>query len=262
MSLDYSLDKRTVRNLVDKYIATQKSHDPKPVNLVVDGTYFGERKENSSWCMVTARDPKTGENLWWEFVDTETTSVYRRMKYDLENLGYTIKSVTGDGFGGIRQAFSAIPYQMCHVHMERIIITGTTLNPQTEAGQVLLALIKTLSKTDSKTFNRRVFKYSLKYRNFLNQKSINPETGEMFWTHKPLRKAFNSLLSLHNFLFTYEKDKKIFKTTNSLEGHFRHIKEVVSVHCGLSRPQKQKILHTILLAGSVAPTNQKLDEIL
>jgi len=105
--------------------------------------------------------------------------------------------------------------------MKRLVVKGTTNNPQTEAGRVLLALIKTLPNTDKNTFNRRLFKYSIKYRNFLNQKSINLETGEMFWTHKPLKQAFNSILGLQEFLFTYENNINISTTTNSLEGHFR-----------------------------------------
>jgi len=258
----YKKDKRTLRNLLDNYLPVSKEHKPRVIHLVVDGTYFGERKENSSWCVVVFRDPKRKENLWWNFYDTEITSAYLEGKMYLEKLGYKILSITGDGFGGIRQAFSGVPFQMCHVHMERLVIKGTTNHPQTEAGQVLLALIKTLPNTDKQTFNRRLFKFSIKYKDFLNQKSINQETGEVFWTHKPLKQALNSVLNLQEFLFTYENDTSISKTSNSLEGHFRHIKDIVSIHCGLSRVLKQKILHSIFLAGTIAPTNEKLDEIL
>ena len=68
-------------------------------------------------CAVCFRDPKRKENLWWTFCKTETTSVYLEGKIYLEQLGYTILSVTGDGFGGLRQAFFGIPFQMCHVHI-------------------------------------------------------------------------------------------------------------------------------------------------
>ena len=258
----YVKDNRTIRDLLNNYIPQLKNHKPRFIHLITDGTYFGERKENTSWCSVVGRCFKEKENLWWRFVGTETTSIYREMRNGLESLGYKILSVTGDGFGGIRQAFSGIPFQMCHVHMERLVVKGTTNNPQTEAGQVLLALVKTLPNTDKNTFNRRIFKYSIKYKDFLNQRSINPETGEMFWTHKPLKQAFNSVLNLQEFLFTYQEDRDIPTTTNSLEGHFRHIKEVVSIHCGLSRKFKQKVLHSIFLAGSIAPNKKKLDEIM
>lgn len=230
--------------------------------LVVDATYFGERKEDTSWCVVVGRDVYTQENVWWTFIKNETTSVYKNMRADLEDIGYTIKSVTGDGFGGIRQAFSGIPYQMCHVHMERIVIKGTTRNPQLEAGQVLLALVKEMPKTDSKTFRRRLKMYIEHYRDFLNEKTLNPFTGDQYWTHEPLRCALHSLIRFEPYLFTFEQDKHIPKTSNSLEGHFRHINEITAVHCGLNRVHKEKVLNSILLAGSIAPSKEKLDEIL
>lgn len=204
----------------------------------------------------------TKENLWWTFTKTETASVYRQMRNDLEKLGYTILSVTGDGFSGIKTAFFGIRYQMCHVHMEHIVIKGTTKNPKTEAGQVLLALAKTLPNTDSHTFRIRLRKYFERYAEFLNEKTLNIETGRMEWTHRELRKSAYSLTNFLLDLFTYEHDYKIPKTTNSLEGHFRYINEIVAVHCGLKRCQKERVLHSILLAGTIAPSKEKLEKIM
>lgn len=245
-----------------KYHPPKKQHNPRKIYLVTDATYFGERKEETSWCVAVARDPRGKENLLWRFADTETTGLYANLRDWLEKYGYTIMSVTADGFSGIQSAFSGIPYQMCHVHMERLVTRGTTRNPQTEAGIVLLALTRTLHKTDSKIFNKRLDKYIKKYRNFLNEKTINPFTGKEYWTHKGLRRAVMSLLRYKQYLFTFEQNKKIPKTTNSLEGHFSHVNEIVSVHRGLSRQQKQKVLNTIFLASTIAPTKEKLKYIL
>lgn len=258
--LDY--DKRTTRKLFDQYNAPTKIHNPRPVNIVTDATYFGERKEDTSWCVAVTRDPFEKENLVWRFADTETTSLYSNLKDQLREAGYVVLSVTGDGFGGIRSAFFGIPYQMCHVHMERLVVKGTTQNPQTEAGQVLLALTRTLHVTNSRIFNRRFDMYIEKYRDFLNEKTTNPITGEKYWTHKGVRQATMSLMNHQKWLFTFQQNKNIPKTTNSLEGCFSHINRVVGVHRGLSRPQKQKVLNSILLASSVAPSKKKLDEIL
>lgn len=208
------------------------------------------------------RDPKKKENLWWTFAETEKTSIYSEGRYYLEKLGYTILSVTGDGFGGIRAGFKGILFQMCHVHMERIITKGTTKNPKLEAGEVLLALIKTLPRTDSKIFEKRFKNYLKKYSSFLNEKTTNIFTGETYYTHPKLRSSALSLITFLPYLFTYEKDSKIPKTSNSIEGHFSHIKDIVKIHRGLSISLKQKVLHTILLASSIAPSNKKLEEIL
>lgn len=228
----------------------------------MDATYFGERKEYSSWCIVVARDMYKKENLWWTFTTRETTSCYLQMKDDLRELGYTVLSVTGDGFGGVKTAFSGIPYQMCQVHMKRIIIRGTTQNPMTEAGQVLLALGKELKNANSYVFKIRIRKYFKLYSSFLNEKTLNIESGRMEWTHREVRKSAISLVNFLPALFTFELSDKIPKTTNSIEGHFRHINEISAVHCGLSRKQKEKFLSVIMLVGTIAPNKKKLKELL
>lgn len=262
LSKEFILDKRTIKNHLNTYRIKEKIHNPRKIHLIVDGTYFGERIEDTTWCVVVGRCQYTKENLWWGFCDSETTSIYRQMRADLESLGYEILSITGDGFGGIRQAFSDIPFQMCQVHMERLVIKGTTKNPQTEAGVVLLALARTLKDTDSHTFRVRMKTFFDTYHTFLNEKTIHPISGESSYTHEGIVLAFKSLANFEKFLFTYEHNKKIPKTTNSLEGHFRHIKRVVNVHCGLGREHKEKVLSSLLLAGTVAPTDERLDEIL
>ena len=211
--------------------------------------------------MVVFRDFYGKEDVWWTFCDTETTSVYRQGRQCLESLGYAILSVTADGFGGIRTAFSGIPYQMCHVHMERLLRKGTTRNPNTEAGLALRALTLSLFDTDGDTFKRRYQAYLMKYTDFLNQKTINPETGRTEWTHQRLRVASMSLVHHLPYLFTYEDNSKIPKDTNALEAHFRHINEVTAIHCGLKRPQKEQLLSTILLASTIAPSTSLLKEI-
>lgn len=255
-------DKRTIQKLFATYTAPAKVHRPRPVHLVADATYFGERLEETSWCVAVLRDPLAKEDLVWEFTKTETTSLYTRLREQLEGQGYIIRSVTADGFSGIQSAFQGIPYQMCHVHMERLVVRGTTKHPLTEAGVVLLALVRTLYATDSITFNNRLEAYIAKYRDFLNEKTTNPYTGERYWTHKELRSALLSLIRYRKYLFKFETNKKIPRTTNSIEGRFSHINEVVAVHRGLSRLQKQKVLTSILLASTIAPTKGKLKHIL
>ncbi|MCG2687217.1 hypothetical protein L6260_00220 [Candidatus Parcubacteria bacterium] len=262
LAQDNNMDKRSIKDILDSYVAPRKIHKPRPVHLVVDATWFGSRKENTSWCAVVARDPYLEEDLAWVFADSETTYTYNLLRDELEELGYTILSVTGDGFSGIKSAFYGIPYQMCHVHMERLVTRGTTKNPQTKAGQVLLALTKSLHYTDKKTFNRRLLDYKNKYSIFLNEKTTHPFTGGWSWTHEGTRMAFLSLLRLSAYLFTFEQDKNIQKTTNSIEGHFGHINQKVGSHNGLSRSQKEKVLHSIFLASTTAPNVDKLDEIL
>ncbi len=263
LSSSYDMDKRSIRSLLDGYKNTEKIHNPRPVHIMVDGTYFGERREETDWCTIVARDQLTKEDLFWLFAETETTYAYSLLRDKLEALGYTILSVTSDGFPGVKTAFSDIPIQMCHVHMERGVIRGTTRKPLTEAGQVLLALVRTLHENaDEETFNRRLNAFTAKYRKFLSEKTTHPFTGDWSWTHEGVRQALNRIILQRNYLFTYKQNKNIPRTTNSLEGHFSHIKNIVGIHRGLSEAHKQKMLNTILLASSIAPSQDKLDEIL
>jgi hypothetical protein len=256
-------DRRTLKVHLEEYKAPVKTHTPRRVNLVVDAFYLGERKELTSWCPVVFRDPKVKENLWWDFYKTETTSAYLDGKKYLESLGYKIMSVTGDGFSGLRTAFPDIPFQMCHVHMERIVVAGTTRKPILEAGKVLLALVRSLhQKIDEESFKYYVKKYLEKYQGFLNEKTTNEFTGETSFTHEPLRKAVLSLVRFLPYLFTFKINKNIPRTTNSLEDHFSHIRDIVGVHRGLKRTHMEKILHSIFLASSIAPTPKKLKHIL
>ncbi len=89
LSKQFNKDRITIRALLNRYTPPEKMHTPRPIHLVFDGAYWGELKENTSWCSVVARDPSTKENLWCMFTKSETTSVYRLMRDDLESLGYT-----------------------------------------------------------------------------------------------------------------------------------------------------------------------------
>ncbi len=257
----YGMDRRVIKNKLDTFVVPEKQHSPRPVYLVVDATYFGDRTLDTSWCVVIFRDFYNKEDLWCAYAKTETTSLYREGRDYLERLGYTIRAVTADGFGGIKQAFSGIPYQMCHVHMERLLRYGTTRHPKTEAGQVLRALALSLFDTDGETFKRRYQEYLRLYLPFLNEKTTNPETGRSDWTHEKLRTASLSLIHHLPYLFTFETDTLIPKDTNALEAHFRHINEVCAVHCGLTRVQKHKLINSIVLASTIAPTEEDLDKL-
>ncbi len=262
LSHDYDMDKRVVRQHLDAYKAPEKIHDPRKINLVADALYFGERTEDTSWCTLVFRDPKKKENLLWDFHTTETTQAYQQGRKALEEFGYGIVSITGDGFSGIRQAFSGIPYQMCHVHMERLIIKGTTRNPKLEAGKVLLALVKTLHQNiDSITFKKYLMRYIEKYQDFLNEKTTLSD-GTTTWSHDGVRSASLSLVKFFPYLFTFEQHKDIPKTTNSLEGHFSHVRDIVGVHRGIKRPHMEKMLHSIFLASTIAPSEKKLKYVL
>lgn len=250
---EHNLDKRTLKKYLNENTLKEKVHSPRSIYAVVDGTYFGSRKDNQDWCLMVIRDPKKKEDLWWKFGEMERDIYYHEGKEYLEKLGYVFKSITGDGHPSLRRVFSNYTFQICHVHMERIVIRGTTRNPQLEAGKVLLSLVKTLKYTKKKVFLERLENYFEKYKSFFNQKSFSSSTKESWWTHEELRRASYSLFNLSPYLFSFKADTNIHRTTNSLESHFRHLKNLLATHSGLKKENKQRLIHEIMINGSIVP---------
>ena len=203
--------------------------------------------------VIVFRDFWGKENLWWKFVDQESIQQYLEGKLCLESLGYVILSATVDGLPGLTNVFKGILAQFCHFQKAQIVRRDTTLNPKISQGHELLELVKVLTFTEEYIFSHRLQLYISKHRNFLNEKTTDLITGKWFFTHKKLRAAIHSLIRNLPNLFTFQKylDLKIPTTTNALESHFSHIKDVVRIHRGLSLSLKQKVIQVILLNSSI-----------
>ena len=65
--------KGTILTILDTHTLEKKKHNPRPIHLVVDATYFGSRKDNTSWGVILFRDSDKKENLWWSYVEHEST---------------------------------------------------------------------------------------------------------------------------------------------------------------------------------------------
>ena len=128
-----------------------------------------------------------------------------------------------------------------------------TKNPRLIAGIDLKEVVEMLGEVPSHEFKQYLQAYINHYRDFLDEKTIDPITKKKSFTHKKLKSAVNSLITNFDNLFTYEKhpNLNIPTTTNSLESHFSHIKDVVRIHRGLKRKMKEKLIETILLNSSI-----------
>lgn len=249
-------DKKTIFKYLDSIVLPEKKHETRPIHLVVDATYFGTRIDKTAWGVILFRDSDRKENLWWKYVSHETALDYLEGKEFLERLGYRILSVTSDGFLGLPRVFEHIPFQMCQFHMKQIVVRNVTLKPKTEAGQVLLALAKTLTKTTQEEFDRRLQTFHIKYADFLSERTIHPD-GSKSWTHEGSRSAYMSLVHSREYLFTYQKNPGMPNTTNTCDGHFSHVKDVLRIHRGLCKSFKQKVISAIFLESTIAPKNKQ-----
>ncbi|MFZ2800557.1 MAG: hypothetical protein WAZ30_10065, partial [Syntrophorhabdus sp.] len=86
------------------------------------------------------------------------------------------------------------------------------------------------------------------WSSFLKERTTDPIAGRWHYTHKRLRSAYRSLRQNLPYLFTYQKypDLNIPNTTNSLDGCFAYLKELVRVHRESRRELKIKIIEEIL----------------
>jgi len=128
-------DKKTVFKYLEAHQLPKKQHNPRPINLVVDATYFGIRTDKTAWGVILFRDATKKENLWWKYVDHECFDHYKEGRNTIESLGYAIK---------------------------------------TEAGKVLLAIAKTLCRTNQEEFDRRLLAFHAKYSSFMQEKPLIP----------------------------------------------------------------------------------------
>lgn len=242
---EYGVRTKEVQRYFDSVVLPEKKHRPRPVALCADATFFG------SFGVIVFRDQKEKENLWWAFCDEEWTLYYERGKNILLTLGYTFTSITADGLPGLPAVFSGIPFQYCHFHAKKNITKYLTKNPKTDAGVALLLLMNTIHAHTEESFITALREWRDRYQSFLNEKTYHP-SGVWSYTHRRLKSALRSMSRMLTCLFTYQKEQQLYvpRTTNTLEGHFRHMKVRVNVHCGLSIARKKKMIEAILLNSS------------
>jgi len=247
----YHKKTKDIQRFLDGVVIPAKQHDPREVSLVVDTTFVGDLG------VVVFRDQLRKENVWWTFVDCERTEYYARGKRYLESLGYTIVSVTADGLPGLPAVFSGIVFQFCHFHAKKNVTKYLTRKPKTEAGTELRILMNNIHHHDYNSFVAAMERWSERYRSFLNEKTFHPGGGWSY-THKRLRSAIRSMMRMAPYLFTYQHHNFFIPTTtNTLEGHFRHLKVRMKAHTGISLPRKIKVISAILLNSS-APFKKEM----
>jgi transposase-like protein len=204
----------------------------KEVCVTMDTTYFGR-----GLGVMVFRDTYHKNNLYWKYVSHETLKEYIDGIIWLQSRGFNIKAIVCDGKRGLFTAFNNIPVQMCQFHQAAIVTRYITKTPQHPCGQKLQDLMRLLPKTDKESFEGAFMDWLSKWKTFLNEITINPETGKKHYTHKRLRSAARSIKSNLPFLFTWYdyQDLKIPCTTNAIEGVFSAIKIKIRVHAGLKK---------------------------
>ena len=200
------------------------------------------------------RSPELKKNLYAKVVVSETINEYMSgIKYLLDK-GWKIKAIISDG-KGLRHDFYGIPVQMCHFHQQQIITRYLTRNPILEANIELREIAMKLTKTDKESFAGWLNEWYEKHKEFLKEKSVSPETGRRQFKHRRTRSAYFSLKRNIDYLFTFYDypELNIPNTNNSIEGYFSYLKKMVSIHNGLRRDRKIKLIFYLLFREKQPP---------
>ena len=194
-------------------------------------------------------DSKTSQIVWFKFISFETKFEYQQGLDFLLKLGFEILSVTIDGRIGIPSVFSDLPVQICQFHQIQIVNRYLTKNPKLQASKELKTIIEDLTIMNQLGFESR-FKYYLEInQEFIDEKTINLETGRSIYKHKKLRSAVNSIKNNLKYLFTCRNHPSlnIPNTTNHIDGGVNpKLRELVRTHRGLRKDRRNKILSILL----------------
>lgn len=239
----YGKSERTIRYILDRS-KTRKSLniEPQEVTCIFDATHLGND------LLLTAREPNLKANLGWAWIPSETKEHYALLKSSIESRGFKLRAVVLDGRTGIPRVFEGLPVQICQFHQLQIVKRKLTLRPETEAGQTLLTIGFSISKKNEAILTHELVEWFKKYGVFVNEKTYTIGTKRWRYTHRRVRSAYNSLKKNLPFLYTYQKypELKIPNTTNSLDGYWSRLKNLLSAHRGKSAERKRKIATEIL----------------
>lgn len=206
------------------------------MNLRMDATYF------SSFCLLAYQDNLDGYTQLIRFSNGEH---YVEIKEDLDNLiklGVHLESITSDGhksiLKAIRKSMPDVTVQRCLVHIQRMCLLWLTRYPRHEAGQELrqlvLLLLKIKTENDKLFWTRAIKTWHKKHKEYINEKTFKPETSRYWYTHKLLRRSYQTIKRALPNMFHYIQNPQIPSTTNGIEGYFSHLKNHLDLHRGLT----------------------------
>lgn len=245
LSEKYGCSIRTIQRKIDLHTIDNMKVDPRKVIVLMDTTYWGR-----SFGVMLFKDAVTKKNLLKYYVKAETNALYRSGIKELQSRGFTIRAIVCDGRRGLIQSFASIPIQMCQFHQVAIVRKYITKNPKLPAAIELKDIVSLLKQTDRESFVGALSDWNIKWKDYLDERTLNEETGKTHYTHKRLRSAYRSLTTNLPWLFTWYDHITlgIPNTTNAIDGHFSDLKNKLRNHNGLTRERKMKFIDGFLKA--------------
>ena len=232
-----------VRKQLDATAIEVRDITPHQVVIATDTTFWGR-----SYGVCVFRIPDEKENIWWHEVPKEVMANYYYGRKILEGRGWTFVAAVVDGRRGLTTVFKDIPVQICQFHQMKQVTKYLTRRPETLAGQELRSIMLELPRSNEKEFTKLLADWKKKWNTFIQDKTYVEGTKYWYYTHKKVRGAYMSMERNLPYLFTYQKypELNIPNTTNSLDVSFAHLKAKLSVHRGLRKDRRYKMISEIL----------------
>lgn len=118
--------------------------------------------------------------------------------------------------------------------------------PKNQAGKDLRKIVSQLhliqNITERNYWIVSFIKWYETHQSYINEKTVNPDSGRYWYTHKLVRRSFMVIKNALPDMFRYLDNDRIPKSTNGLESFSGHLKGHVNINRGLSsKHQKQFI---------------------
>lgn len=241
----YGCSTKTIQRCLDRAKPARLEQFSSVANVVMDTTYFGRK-----FGVMVFKNSLDGAILLKKYVKNETVEGYVSGIAEIVRRGISVQAIVCDGRRGVLQAFPDIPVQTCQFHQVKTVTKYLTKKPKLEAAKELRALSIRLVASTEAEFVRMLDSWYEKWKDMLNERSTNGETGKTFYTHKPLRSAYRSLRNNlpHLFVFEQWRELDVPNTTNTLDGQFSDLKNKLRNHNGLSAERKRKLIDRYFLA--------------
>lgn len=214
------------------------------ISVLIDDTWVGGR------CLIVYRDQTNKSTLHYRFSDREDRLEISNDLDTFKRIGLRIDSFTTDGseeiIQAIRMSYPHVTRQRCLVHIERECANWLTKSPRTSAGITLLRLVRQIphirTNNDSLYWMKQLALWHEEYGDFMNERSVDPETGKLTYTHVRMRQAYVMLNKAKANMFRFIDHPEVPKDTNGIEAFFSHLKDNLRIHRGLSREHRENFI--------------------
>lgn len=219
------------------------------VVLVVDGIRLAEGCD-----ALIAHDALSGQPLAWSFSVRERYASWHALLSHIRN-AHEVLGIVSDGQKGlkkaIRELIPEVPHQRCIAHVTRLSRAWLTRHPRSIAGAELLALIRCLgcarTVPEADAWADAFLQWQARHLEFLREKSLNPETGRAWYTHRRLRAMRSLVKNALPDLFRFIDDARLPNTTNHVEGGINaEIARLLDRHRGTTLARRRMLVSAFL----------------